>query len=51
MYLAIVTDDAAFGGEQSAADGNDFGFGAVSLVGLQGAYQVQVSARSGAPNP
>ena len=42
VYLAVVTDDAAFGGEQRAAYGNDFGFGAVSLVRLQGAYHFDI---------
>ena len=42
MYLAIVTDDAAFSGEQCAAYGDDFGFGAVSLVCLQGAYHFDI---------
>ena len=37
MYLAIVTDDAAFSGEQCAAYGDDFGFGALIVVCLQGA--------------
>ena len=42
VYLAIITDDAAFGGEQSAAYGNDFGFSTVSLVRLQGAYHFDI---------
>ena len=42
MYLAIVTDDAAFSGEQGAAYGDDFGLGAVRLMGLQGAYHFDI---------
>ena len=42
MNFAIVADDAAFGSEQRAAYGNHFGFGAVSLVGLQGTYHFHI---------